>query len=219
MSKKSLHTKELVEAVGALVVHQGSLNPMPVGNMVMHFVCPDIGGQATRTAAWAAKHTRQSNLASTLERDWKHKNRLIRYVDQPRLDQGPKPTLCYKFGFCVCTERGKQVLTLQNKILKVLKLECKNDSPSRELLSSACLVVRLQFERARAHGSAWGALAFGESGKASDGQEADSGSVWAHLGFHSFSPYRPPMHLLDELPPPPNNPYLRVRATFKYKRT
>ena len=114
--------------------------------------------QATTVAAWACANARKCNLKAVIERDCKHKNRLICDEDQQHNGNRDQRKPCLRWGYCICSPSGREVHRLRNALVKVLKLRCPPGSPSRELLRGAFLVVKLAW-RCEVVASPWLAFA------------------------------------------------------------
>ena len=87
-------------------------------------VCFDVSQQATTVAAWAFANARKCNLKAVIERDWKHKNRLICDEDQQHNGNRDQRKPCLRWGYCICSPSGREVHRLRNALVKVLKLRC-----------------------------------------------------------------------------------------------
>ena len=105
---------------------------------------------------------------------------------------------------------------MRNALVKVLKLRCPPGSHSRELLRDAFLVVKLAW-RCEVVASPWLAFAVATaSPSVPQGQETPQGAIWAHIGFHNFSPYRPCFQILEHVERP-SGAYTWLRATQQFK--
>ena len=216
-AERRASTKAAAELIGLRPDFVSGIVPVPSGgNLLCNEVCFDVSQQATTVAAWACANARKCNLKAVIERDWKHKNRLICDEDQQHNGNRDQRKPCLRWGYCICSPSGREVHRLRNALVKVLKLRCPPGSPSRELLRDAFLVVKLAW-RCEVVASPWLAFAVATaSPSVPQGQETPQGAIWAHIGFHNFSPYRPCFQILEHVERP-SGAYTWLRATQQFK--
>ena len=211
--------QSLVESCPSLIPCKPALQPLPSSGMDSFEVMFNLAEKAGAIAEFAAGNRRSSNMGSVLLRDWAHKNRIIQHDDQPEWrepERQDKCGECFKHGFCVCSDEGKETMKLRNKVLQYIKRVCPRKSKNMDLLKDAFLVLRL--EGVKPEQSAWLDVTSEDEAAAAEEYRFGNGVYWLHLGLVLFNPYRPAYHLLKEVPRDESDPWvwLQTTNTFVY---
>ena len=167
----------------------------------------DNTDKASRIAEWASSHSRRFNLHAALQAHWEQK---CSTVKQPPTGSQPADAVpaavdsqCLKLGFCVCCERGQEVLSMRNIFHRHLKAATsKQDPEARGLLTKGLLCVQLVATAPAPVDSEWLRLLQELDSSYQDEPEGDhlsSGTHWFHIGLMYLKPFRATLQQLQEV--------------------
>ena len=174
-----------------------ALQASPSRGLAVFDVVFNTGADAKAVAQWAGEHSRTSNLALALDNDWLRKTRTLMQADEKPLGKVPGllPS-CLASGFCVCTEDGRRIRAIRNRILNHLREWCRAGTPARTRLCEGEFVLRLHGAmKEPAVGDLWAALV---AEQMPDEETALTGVQWWHVGMQYLKPFRPTFHVLRE---------------------
>ena len=138
----------------------------------------------TSALAWASQN-RSTNLALTLEKAWEDSHKVILEDQCPTVpvQAGEQTTPCRRAGTCLCSESGKQLKRMANRLLALMKEQFPNRH-KKALLTEGKVVVHI-----------------GNAGACDqhEGVAPPATDLWLHVGHMSWSPYQPTFTVLQRL--------------------
>ena len=186
-----------------LTSFSGDFQAMEQDHFTLVEVQADHRPATAAVASFAVSEAQRSNLSSTVQADWRWKNRVIPAEEletaQPEGDVPEQEPPCLKRGFCTCTLQGKQLAKFCVAVLRAIKGVGPRDRPeNRELLMQGHVVFSLTAEDKRPlETSAWDSFFDDVNEEEAQSSTAVSGrGRWLHISALYLSPYIP---VLQEL--------------------
>ena len=178
----------------------------PAPQMALLEFVPDFKKTAVQAAAWAASHSRESNLHTAFLRDWKRRHLVVGdTLSAAELGSQVEKSLCVQYGHCVKSRSGRQAFAFRNAFLRTLRNTVDSKAAeTRALLADGFIAIKLIEEKAavdpRVQNLQGIAASFmTEDEDVVDQETAFGGEVWFHLGMQYFKPYRPTLQRLEEV--------------------
>lgn len=169
----------LVEAVPALSAFR--LRPEPAGPCVAIEVLPPEAKEVVEAAAWS-----QASIATTLpaalEEAWQLRHHSVRHEKCPPM---PPPgevvetNPCYEAGVCLCSEAGRKVKQVGNRLLVHMRRLFSTKSGHRQKLLEGFIVLRVTGEPGT------------DDMEQILGEDDVFGEVFLHIGLQYLKPFRP----------------------------
>ena len=152
-------------------------------------VCFDwapYASEAVTRGAGFAGNSRQTNLASNLEREWRETHLPVERVNDPvPAQQSNHKSLCQEVGLCVCQGDGRSIKRLHDLVFQEMRKVFAARS-HREELSNGNIVV-----------------CFASSGAQDDPDDSVIlEELWFHVGMVLFSPYKGCFQVLQRVATP-----------------
>ena len=162
---------------------------------------PDLVGRVTDIAGRAAANSRVSNVEASLQADWRKRHSTFNADDIHTAPSVPSQTPCTRYGLCLCSGDGKEIFSLRNHFLRLLKLAVPSrDLDSKSLLQDGWFVIELHSPASEGELAEWDdLLADYLAPPDSDSPTppwARSSPIFVHVAMHYFKPYRPTFQML-----------------------
>ena len=133
------------------------------------------------SATALASHYHGSNLDISLEHEWFQQHESLPPEQCPQLPQRrPKASRCRVEGLCVCQNPGKETWSMKNRFLKNIKQVFVSQTLQQKL-SEGFLFAK-----------------FTTTALCPDHDAAVEHTLWLHLGWMMFSPYRSIVHVMTQ---------------------
>lgn len=158
-----------------------SARPEPApGGLLLRVGGPDLD-KLKESVAWAYA-SKASKLSAGLAGTWSelHSTLMEKDCGSCAAPGDPPATECLTAGVCLCSASGRRLKQLRTRLYASMKKSFAPGTPHRDLLSSACVVLRITGSPPR-------------PGVDTMGDQATSVDFFFHIGLMYWSPYRPTM--------------------------